>query len=221
MAKFDLNDVYLYQWGEFYYVEQEIRVGLYAIKDLVKYQEQTYKDKRKEFLERREEKLAVIQEEYKEQYDSQFFQEEDMGFEELKYIQRNAVCLVFFSFYESKLLKLFRLTKSKLREEIIEEPKNRIISTMNRYFVRELGIDNTNVEKFYTKIASQINVRNAIAHTQSELSNPKKFSRAEGLELFGSKVKITESKYLINLIDWGNKYFVELLEAIDKKIASK
>ncbi|CAM1341686.1 hypothetical protein [Tenacibaculum aestuarii] len=221
MGKFDLNNIYFYKCGDFYYVEQEIRIGLYAISDLVKYQEETYKEKRKEFLNRREEKLAVIEEEFKGQYDRQFFQEEDMGFNELKYIQRNAVCLVFFSFYESQLLKLFRLAKSQMGEEVKEEPQQGIIKALNRYFIKELKIDNENVEKFYTKIASQINVRNAIAHTQSQLSNPKKFCRVEGLELYGSKVNIVESKYLINLINWANRYFVELLEAIDKKIASK
>lgn len=220
MKGFDLNKVYLYELGDFYYVEQEIRVGLGAIKDLVKYQEETYKGKRKEFIKKREEELAVIEEEFKGQYDSQFFHEEDMGFLELQYIQRNAVCLVFFSFIEAKLLRLYRLTKDKIGEEIKEEPKKAIINKLNKYFVNELNIDNTKVEKHYTRIANQINIRNAIAHNQSELSDNNKFCRAEGLELKGNKVKIIESKYLDNLVDWGNEYFVELLEAIDKRIVS-
>jgi|SRR5690606_3851851 len=215
--KINLNDIYSYDWGSLYWFEYEVTIGFWALKDLIIYQEEIYVKKQNEFISKRDKVLPTVPDEYRDSYEQHFFEDADRTFGELKYIQRNSVCLSFFSYFEGKLLELVRMMEVEFNVPY-KRANMEILMSINRYIVNDCKIDATTFRDRFKSIVKQSPTRNAIAHNQSLFENVIRFKKEEGIILKGKKAIIEDVIYLNNLINWAEDYFEKLFVAIDKRL---
>ncbi|MCM4164030.1 MULTISPECIES: hypothetical protein [unclassified Arenibacter] len=216
--KYNLNDIHLYEWGDLWWFEYEVQVGLWALQDLIKYQEEIYHLRKDEFIKSKEKRLAQIPVEYKDSYEQHSFEDGDRTFTELIKIQRNSVCLSIFSYLEGQLIKLLRMM-AKVFKIDIEPPTTGILSSIKGTMENTFEVNNESYQRYFGNIINQLGTRNAIAHENSHITDKKKFRKTEGLELRGLEIIISDIKYLEFLINQAEKLFENLLVAIDKRLS--
>jgi len=219
MSKFNfsLNDIHHYDWGNLWWFEYEIQIGLWALKDLVTNQEEIYLVKKGDFLKNREKRLAEIPDEYKDSYAQQFFEDGDRTFAELINIQRNSACLSFFSFLESKLIELLKMMNMEFNVQF-EVPTTKVLASLKVLIEKGFGVSDDNYNGNYDRILNQVIIRNSIAHQDSFIKHEKYFPKREGIELKGLKIIISDTSYLTFLIKKAEDLFKELLIAVDKRL---
>lgn len=219
MSKFNfsLNDIHHYDWGNLWWFEYEIQIGLWALKDLVTNQEEIYLVKKADFLKNREKRLAEIPDEYKDSYAQQFFEDGDRTFAELINIQRNSACLSFFSFLESKLIELLKMMNMEFNVQF-EVPTTKVLASLKVLIEKGFGVSDDNYNGNYDRILNQVIIRNSIAHQDSFIKHEKYFPKREGIELRGLKIIISDTSYLTFLIKEAEDLFKELLIAVDKRL---
>jgi len=215
--KFNLNDIHLYEWSDLYWFEYEISIELWALSNLIRNQEDVYVSKQKEFIAKRNEVLPNIPIEHRDSYEQHFFEDSDRTFFELKKIQRNSICLSFYSFLEGKILELIHMMAEEF-DVPYRKSGHEILESLNRYIVHECRVNGASFKKSFNRISRQSYVRNAIAHNQSRIHKKRRFIREDGIIQKGNKIVIEDVVYLENLIIWTEEYFKQLLISVDKRL---
>ncbi len=215
--KINLNDMHSYEWSDLYWFDFEVAIGFWALSSLVNNQEEIYHNKKKEFIENKEIRLADIPDEFKGSYEQQFFEDGDRTFEQLIEIQRYSVCLSFFSYLEGKLVELLKMMINEFKIDL-EIPTTKVIPSIDRLIEIDFGVNNESYIKDFSRIKNQLVIRNSIAHNQSYLKNKNQFPKTDGLELKGLKVVISKTSYLETMISQAERSFKNLLIAVDKRL---
>lgn len=224
---FDFSYINSYYWEALYRTKYEVDIGVDAFNLLNENQETSLDDTKKKFANKveKDEDLKAINPEYRSSYFSQIYGIDLETINELRRSQSYALCLVVFSFFETRLKNVcveiasqFDLVK---RLDNIGEPNE--IKKCWQFLTKIYGVNKAGLESHYTRIKQQQEARNLIAHSNGmgKIERMDKISPAPGLKLIKSDIEFLidfeGSKYISFLIDTLKTFLTELIKSIDDR----
>jgi hypothetical protein len=226
----DFSKIYLYKWGELFYVEFETLLAADAFKKIINNNEAFSVSEGERFRTMIANDSFFWQSLNEDQgsYYAQFYEREERLISELHYLQRNSILLMIFSFFEGSLNKLCILIEKqfKLKVKLKNFKADDDLSRYWLYLVDVLEIEEASALLFFTRIKQIKYLRNRIAHHNGTL--PKENApilRFNGitLENFGDDtlIRITSTELLLNLLKDVEDFFKKILLEIDKRYKEK
>lgn len=224
---FDFSNIYLFEFGDLYYENFETELGIDALRILILNQESSFQIIKAKFDEavKNDKTLNELEEEHQGSYYMQIFEREELMIEKLKRQQRFSVCLSIFSFCEGRLKSLCEMIAREFTFKIKLDDLNSSEDLMRywNYLEKVFELTTTKIEPFFTPIKQQKIVRNVIAHQDGNVrpDQVKKINIVTGLQLHpgyeGQILEITDTTYILYLLDKSESFFKELYLAADAR----
>ncbi len=232
----DLNDSKydIKNWNYLYYYDEDLNRIFTAERSLITNSENYTKELLLDFKNKvtNDSELQKKPETYEEgsfqaQYFHHFYEESENIINRIIQSQRKASVLSIFSLIEGQFQLISNLIESEFEFKIkIKHLKgDDYIERYWLYITKVFGVDSKKIEKEYNLIKQQKYVRNKIAHNNSVVDEKRtKFiNETKGLriESFGSEsiLEICDQCYIMNLITYGERFFVKLTKEIDIRYA--
>jgi hypothetical protein len=233
--KMDIRDLYLFDWKELEYLQFENEIGIHAFKILNANQEKALQKTQNKFgtvLRKKKKHLKNMNEEEKQRYCSQFYEREEKEIGELQRQQRYSMCVSLFSFFEGRLKTIC----NKIEQEFVFKIK---IDDLNKsddlkrywnYLEKVFEMKMKNLEPLYTPIKQNKEIRNKIAHKDGNANAEEKkrinnIVKGKGLSFKQIndyfQIQISDTKYILYLIDIMSEFLDKLISAIDGKYMEK
>ncbi|MCH2488706.1 MAG: hypothetical protein MK211_01035 [Flavobacteriales bacterium] len=214
---FDMSQVRLYEWGNLYWYEDEIFIGLNAISKLITNQEKTLNESLQSLQKLKEKKLPEIPDEYRASYEQQFFEDSDKTNYQLRIMQRYSSCLMIMTFFENTLKFLAKEIGNEINNPF-SAPKHNAIPETIKFLIQAFKINESVKSKEYNVIIQQRVVRDSIAHNNGFILKNRinQFKPMEGINLNGEEI-IIRPEYLNTLIKISQKFYKDLILLIDDR----
>lgn len=225
--KYDLSNIYEFEWTELLFRELEIDICIDALKTLIINQEKSLietQEKIKDFIQN-DSTYNSLPVQVQSDYFEHIFGNTKIINDEIQNIQRYSSCLMFYSIFEGQLGSICKKIEDTFSFKIKISDLNGSDNLLRywTYLNKVFEIDTTKVECFYTCIKQQKSVRNLIAHENGLFSENKKskYVKVTGIDFIKRgeefQLKISTIDYLDYLISKMRGFFLELLLSIDKR----
>ena len=222
---FDNSKINSFEWGELYYFELGIDIGISSFRTLNINIEESFNSTRNRFEQNLndDETLNSLDEESHASYYSQNFERIEMTINELQRQQRYSICLSMLSFFEGQLKSLSDIIEGKFNLRVKRVKGKSDLFNYWNYFKNIIELDTDKMELFFNSIEAQKEARNRIAHhgglVDEDKVNVIKIGFGVSLKAIGSKyqIEITDKSYADYLLDNIEAFFKELLIAINTK----
>ncbi|MGV3587447.1 MAG: hypothetical protein ACO1OF_10615 [Adhaeribacter sp.] len=204
------KDLYYFEWSELFDFEEETKIGIETFKAICSNQENFVLLAQKEF-EKSWKDDACLNSMEPENYNGYYrsvFKREEIFLKEIQRRQRYANIISIFSFFEGRLQSICNRIESKLNFIIKVDDLGDKADLMRywKYLTKVLQIEKQNVERYFTPLNQQKEVRNIIVH-QEGLVNSKQRNR---VNFHGLRIEPFKEDYFQHPIGYEPKERIEI-----------
>ncbi len=216
-----------FSWSQLWYEKMEIETALDAVYRLIDSQEKSFETVKERFNQKLETDsfYQSLDEESKSSYFSQFCEREDQTINEIKRLQRNALVMTIFAFFEGKLKNICETIENEniLSQKLENVKGDNNIQKLSKFLTDVYKIDKTTAEPSLNLIEDQRFAKNRIVHHEGYLSKDRKerLNLVNGFEVkdfpINSQIEISDPAYLRYLVKHVSEFFSQFLPVIDNR----
>lgn len=217
--EFDFSKIRLFKNEDFYATEYQIKLKVNALKELISDDENSISKIRDElnnfFKDVNSKKIPIEQ---KEVFENHLIDRE-LIIGNLILQKRYSTCLLIFAVFEGILEEICGEIEAKNDSKVkVSDSNGRDdLSRYKNYLTKVYGISFSKIEPFFTRLTQQKIIRNKIAHENGFLKSSSEMHVVRGLSIKQGRIKIEGTNYFDYLIESIEKFFKQLLIAIDEK----
>ncbi|MEO5645163.1 MAG: hypothetical protein ABIQ40_05800 [Bacteroidia bacterium] len=221
------NNVELFVWGELYYIELEVELGINALTTLNSNQEKSLLQSKAEFEKqiKNDSELQQIEREFVGSYYSQMYERDELFIKELQRQQRYAILMSLFSFFEARLKSVCVLIEEgfKFKIKLSDLRSNDDLMRYWIYLDKVFEMKVLNILPVFNQINLHKKVRNKIAHQNGLINEGEKngFGNIQNIKFdkmgIHYQIEILNEEYLTKIMTLMVSFFAQLLTAVDER----